>query len=180
MSDHFTKISRFLSYVLRHRPDEVGLTLDEGGWVGVDELLAACAARGRRISRADLEYVVANNDKRRFAFDDDRARIRASQGHSVEVDLGYEPADPPALLYHGTAERFLVSIMRGGLVRGSRHHVHLSPDPATAREVGTRHGRPLVLEVRSGDMARAGVTFYLAANGVWLTDRVPPEYLREL
>ena len=180
MSEHYTRISRYLSYVLRHRPDELGLQLDDGGWIDVDVLLAACAANGRRITNDDLAWVVAHNDKGRFAFDGGRLRIRATQGHSVPVELGYEPAEPPELLFHGTAERFLESIRREGLVRGSRHHVHLSADAGTAKEVGTRHGRPAVLEVRAGDMARVGHVFFLATNGVWLTDAVPSDFLREI
>jgi putative RNA 2'-phosphotransferase len=144
MPDDLTRTSKFLSYVLRHRPDEM-----------------------------------ATNNKARFAVSDDGLRIRASQGHSIDVDLAYEPAAPPDLLYHGTATRFLESIREKGLVRGARHHVHLSADAETARAVGARHGKPLVLAIRSGDMAREGVRFYVSANGVWLTDAVPYEYIDE-
>ena len=169
--------SKFLSLVLRHRPDLAGITLDAAGWVDVDELLAGCERAGRAITRAQLEEIVATNDKKRFEFDDDHARIRASQGHSVEVDLGYEPADPPAILFHGTAERNLESIRRHGLLRGRRHHVHLSADEATAAAVGRRYGTPVVLTVDAARMAADGLAFFLSTNAVWLTAHVPPEYL---
>jgi putative RNA 2'-phosphotransferase len=164
---------------LRHRPDEIGIALDEQGWVAIDELLVACAAHGRPIAREELEAVVATSDKRRFAVSDDGLRIRASQGHSVEVDLGYAPAEPPERLYHGTATRNLASIRAEGLNKGSRHHVHLSSDDATARSVGARYGKPIVLTIRAGEMARDGFPFYLSANGVWLTDHVPVRYVDE-
>lgn len=171
-------LSKFLSYALRHRPDRVGLTLDDGGWALVDNLLEACRRHGHPISRDELEDVVATNEKKRFSFSDDGRRIRANQGHSVPVELGLEPVEPPELLYHGTVARFLDSIRQEGLTRGKRHHVHLSPDEATARRVGQRRGRPVILVVESGRMHRDGREFLLSANGVWLTDWVPPEYLR--
>jgi putative RNA 2'-phosphotransferase len=179
MDKRHTRISKFLSYVLRHRPDEIGVQLDAQGWISIEELLAACTLRGRPITRDDLDYVVANNNKSRFALSEDGLRIRASQGHSVEIDLGYETAAPPEVLYHGTATRFMESIRRSGLIKGNRHHVHLSAEAATAREVGRRHGAPVVLRVRAGEMARAGVEFFVSANGVWLTDSVPYSYIDE-
>lgn len=169
--------SKFLSLVLRHQPEEIGIALDEAGWVSVEELLAACGRRGVHLTRAELEEVVATNDKKRFAFSEDGARIRASQGHSVPVELGYAPAVPPETLYHGTGAQSVASIREQGLLPRSRQHVHLSPDHATAVKVGQRHGRPVVLEVRAGEMHRAGHVFHLSANGVWLTERVPAEYL---
>jgi putative RNA 2'-phosphotransferase len=144
----------------------------------VEELLVACARRGRLISRDDLEEIVARNDKRRFVIRE--GRIRANQGHSIEVNLGIEPLEPPEFLYHGTAERALDSIRRGGLVRMKRHHVHLSSDYATAHRVGSRHGKPVVLRVRAAEMHADGREFYLSENGVWLTDAVPPEYLEKV
>lgn len=174
-----THLSKFLSYVLRHRPDHLGLELDRGGWGAIDELLTASAAQGRVISRAELDQVVADNDKQRFAISADGRRIRASQGYSTPVDLGYAPTPPPAMLYHGTALPHLPGIRQHGLVKGRRHHVHLSGDEATARAVGQRHGRGVVLKVCSGEMAHAGFTFYRSANGVWLTDAVPYRYLME-
>ncbi|MHC4405874.1 MAG: RNA 2'-phosphotransferase [Planctomycetota bacterium] len=178
MNRQSIRMSKFLSYVLRHRPESVGLALDEGGWVSVDELLEACRAQGRPISRRELHEVVTTNDKKRFALSPDGLRIRASQGHSVSVELGLEPREPPELLYHGTVERFLDSIRKEGLVRGKRHHVHLSPDEATARRVGKRRGRPVVLVVEAGRMHRDGHTFFRSANGVWLTESVSPEHLQ--
>jgi putative RNA 2'-phosphotransferase len=171
------RVSKRLSFVLRHRPDSIGLTLDEAGWVDVDRLLAALTAHGLPLSREDLDAVVAGNDKQRFAFDGSGTRIRASQGHSVAVHLGYAAVDPPAELFHGTAERFLPSILAEGLLPGRRHAVHLSPDVATARTVGGRRGRPAVLRVAAARLAADGGRFALSANGVWLVDAVPPGYL---
>ena len=171
------KISKFLSLVLRHQPDKIGVTLDKAGWVAVDELLRACQQHSFPITLEELKAVVATSDKKRFAFNEDGMQIRANQGHSVEVELGYQPATPPALLYHGTAERFLVSIRQQGLVKGQRHHVHLSADEATALKVGVRHGKPVVLQVQSGMMHRDGYLFFQSENGVWLTDHVPAAYL---
>ncbi|MBR7835944.1 RNA 2'-phosphotransferase [Actinospica durhamensis] len=171
------KDSKFLALVLRHDPGKVGVELDGAGWVAVDVLLAAAGAHGRRISRAQLDRVVAQNDKKRFEFDEAGARIRASQGHSVPVELGYAPSEPPEVLYHGTATRYLESIFRDGLVPGKRHHVHLSADTATAVKVGTRHGKPAVLTVAAARMRADGHEFYCSTNGVWLTEKVPTGYL---
>ena len=175
--ERLVRVSKFLSLVLRHRPDKVGLKLDGGGWVGVPELLRAVNASGFRLTPDELREVVGKNDKRRFALSEDGGRIRASQGHSVEVELGYEPRRPPGRLYHGTAERFLASIRETGLHRGARHHVHLSPDEATAARVGGRRGRAVVLAVEAGRMWADGFAFYLSENGVWLTERVPASYI---
>ena len=164
--------SKRLSYVLRHHPESAGLTLDGAGWADVDDLLAALG-----LSREELDHVVATNDKRRFAFDETGTRIRASQGHSVGVDLGYPAAAPPAELFHGTVERFLPAILTAGLRPGRRHAVHLSPDPATARTVGARHGRPVVLRVDASGLAAHGTVFTRSANGVWLVDAVPARHL---
>jgi putative RNA 2'-phosphotransferase len=169
--------SKFLSKVLRHAPESVGLRLDEAGWAEVDALLAAAARAGVALDRSTLERVVRENDKGRFALSDDGRRIRASQGHSVPVELGLEPREPPEVLYHGTAERNLESIRREGLRPGRRTHVHLSADEATALAVGRRHGRPVVLRVAAGRMHRAGHAFYRSDNGVWLTAAVPPDGL---
>jgi putative RNA 2'-phosphotransferase len=170
------RISKRMSYALRHRPDAVGITLDEAGWVPVPELLAALG-----IDRDTLLSVVANNDKQRFAIDHDaagRERIRASQGHSVPVDLGLEPVEPPVELFHGTPAENLDSILRHGLKKGRRQHVHLSVDVATARVVGLRR-RPdvVILSIAAAAMAESGFTFYRSANGVWLTDAVPPAFI---
>lgn len=172
------RTSRFLSKHLRHAPAEIGLTLQPGGWVPVDDLLAACQRAGVRLTRELLVEVVASNDKQRFALDDTGERIRANQGHSVEVDLQLEPATPPPVLYHGTAESEVDVILDKGVQKMSRHHVHLSPDVPTAIKVGRRHGKPVVLQVDAAAMHAAGLPFYCSANGVWLVDEVPPQYLR--
>ena len=177
MSDEIVRTSKFLSLILRHKPDTIGLTLDENGWADVDTLIRLAGQRGRRLSRSLLERVVAENDKQRFAFSPDRRRIRASQGHSVEVDLALPPAEPPEFLYHGTASRFVDSIRENGLLPGNRQHVHLSLDVETATKVGSRHGRPVILVVRARELWTTGHAFYLSANNVWLTDSVPVDYL---
>ena len=170
--------SRFLSLVLRHRPEVLGLELGSEGWVSVDDLLRACAADGRALSREELEEIVATNSKQRFAFSEDGLSIRASQGHSVEVELGYEASVPPALLYHGTVAKVLPLILESGLLAMQRQHVHLSADEATAREVGARRGKAIVLHVDTEAMIASGHEFFVSANGVWLTRHVPAEYLR--
>ena len=180
LSGEQVRLSRRLALVLRHRPETAGLTLDANGWVPVADLLAAL-----RITRADLDVVVANNDKSRFvitAGTDGVERIRANQGHSrrVNIDLGLPPAQPPAVLFHGTPCTNLAPILRDGLRPGSRQHVHLSPDVATALVVGRRRSRDVVvLEVAAETMAGAGHVFHRSENGVWLTAEVPPAYLRE-
>jgi putative RNA 2'-phosphotransferase len=171
------RVSKRLSSVLRHHPESVGLQLDHAGWVAVDDLLAALARTGLPLSRADLDTVVATNDKRRFAYDPTGTRIRASQGHSVAVDLGYPPELPPRVLFHGTVERVLPAVLAEGLRPGRRHAVHLSQDVATARAVGARRGRPVVLRVDAAAMAAEGAVFTRSANGVWLTDAVPARHL---
>ncbi|MET8693762.1 RNA 2'-phosphotransferase [Streptomyces bauhiniae] len=177
MDDRRTvKVSKYLSKHLRHQPERIGLTLDPAGWVEIDTLLAAAAAHGFPVTRAELDHVVAVNDKRRFAVEG--GRIRASQGHSVEVALGLPPATPPPYLYHGTVARSLDAIRAEGLRPMNRHDVHLSADRETATRVGARRGRPVVLAVDAGAMHRDGHVFHVSANGVWLTDAVPPRYLR--
>ncbi|MBB4897872.1 RNA 2'-phosphotransferase [Streptomyces griseomycini] len=170
------KVSKYLARHLRHQPEGIGLTLDEGGWVEIDTLIAAAAAHGFRFTREELDHVVAVNDKRRFAVEG--TRIRASQGHSVAVDLGLPPATPPPCLYHGTVARALASIRAEGLRPMSRHDVHLSADRGTATRVGARRGRPVVLSVDAAAMHRDGHVFRVSANGVWLTRAVPVRYLR--
>lgn len=166
-----------MSKYLRHEPQALGLGLGPGGWVPVDALLAASARRGFPISREELDEVVVRNDKQRFAFDRSDAMIRAQQGHSVPVDLGLEPVELPPTLYHGTPERNLPNILRNGLGKMSRHHVHLSPDGRTAAVVGQRRGRPVVLVVDARAMWCDGWKFYRSGNGVWLVEHVPPRYL---
>lgn len=174
--DPIVATSKLLSYVLRHRPDSIELHLDAQGWAEVDTLLACLRAHGKPVDRALLERVVASNDKQRFAFSPDASRIRASQGHSIEVDLGLQPAVPPPVLYHGTASRFLKSILAAGLRAGARRHVHLSADPQTATRVGARHGFPVVLHVDAARMHADGIAFWQSDNGVWLTGDVAPRY----
>jgi putative RNA 2'-phosphotransferase len=171
-------ISKYLSLHLRHRPEALGLTLAKGGWVEVETLLSATARRGFPITREELEEVVADNDKQRFSFDETGEYIRANQGHSKPVDLELEPVEPPSILYHGTAEHNLRVILASGLKRMKRHHVHLSRDIPTATKVGQRHGKPVILVIDSAAMYAKGHLFYCSANGVWLTDEVPAEFLR--
>ncbi|MBC6698221.1 RNA 2'-phosphotransferase [Hymenobacter sp. BT190] len=173
-----TRLSKLLSLVLRHDPAHLGLTLDEQGWVGVDVLLAQAQAHQISLTREALVYIVETSPKQRFRLSDDQQRIRASQGHSVEVALGYAPTVPPAVLYHGTAVRHQEQIMREGLRKMSRQQVHLSADAATARQVGSRHGAPIVLRIDAAHMHADGHTFYRADNGVWLVDEVPAGYLQ--
>ncbi|MER5990230.1 RNA 2'-phosphotransferase [Streptomyces viridosporus] len=170
------KVSQYLSRHLRHQPGRIGLSLDEGGWVEIDTLIAAAAAHGFPFTREELDHVVAVNDKRRFAVEG--SRIRASQGHSVEVDLGLPPAAPPPYLYHGTVARALDAIRAEGLRPMDRHDVHLSADRETATRAGARRGRPVVLSVDAAAMHRDGHVFRVSANGVWLTRAVPARYLR--
>lgn len=171
------RMSKFLSYVLRHQPDAVGLELDRAGWAPVDVLLVRATENGQTISHEQLLEVVETNDKRRCELSVDGAMIRARQGHSVPVQLGYEVVEPPELLYHGTAARNLASIRAEGLSRGKRHHVHLSTDRELMRKVGQRHGRPVLLSVEARRMHEAGYRFYRTGNDVWLTEHVPPEFI---
>jgi len=174
------RVSKYLSLHLRHEPEKLGLELQPGGWVGVETLLDACRRQNCPLTRDELNEVGANNDKKRFAFDDGSTRIRANQMHSVEIDLQREPAVPPDVLYHGTATKSLSSVLKKGLEKMARHHVHLSKTPEEACKVGARHGKPVVLVVDAAAMHRAGILFFVPANGVWLTDEVPPQYLRPL
>lgn len=174
------RLSKYLSRCLRHQPEAIGLTLEPGGWVAVDALLAAAARHGVTLSRAELDEIVGRNNKQRFAFDERGSRIRANQGHSVPVDLQLAPVPPPAVLYHGTSSDALGAILREGLRKMRRHDVHLTDDIATAERVGARHGAAVVLRVDAAAMARDGRQFFRSENGVWLTGSVPPQYLRVL
>ena len=171
------KVSKYLSRHLRHRPERLGLVLQAGGWVPVPDLLAACRRAGVAVTRAELEEVVARNDKRRFSLDEAGDRIRANQGHSVPVDLQLPPAVPPPTLFHGTHERVMDQVLQEGLRPMGRHHVHLSEDVRTATRVGGRRGRPVVLVVQAARMSADGHEFFRTDNGVWLVDAVPPDYL---
>ncbi|GAA2458364.1 RNA 2'-phosphotransferase [Actinomadura vinacea] len=171
------KISKYLSKHLRHQPERIGLTLDPAGWAKVEDLLRATADHRFPITRDELDQVVAANDKQRFAFDDTGEHVRASQGHSIPIDLGLPVTQPPPVLYHGTVARSLPDIRRDGLRPMRRHAVHLSPDKETATRVGSRRGRPVILCVQTARMTAAGHEFRVSANGVWLVDAVPPEFI---
>lgn len=173
-------VSKYLSRHLRHAPADLGLTLEPGGWVAITDLLAATAQNGFPITIDELLTIVTGSDKQRFAIDETGTRIRANQGHSVEVDLELTPSPPPEVLYHGTGAQNRDSILATGLDRRARHHVHLSADIETAVKVGKRHGRPLVFTVAAGTMHTDGYAFFVSANGVWLVDAVPPQYLQIL
>ena len=177
MDRRLVTVSKFLAKHLRHAPEALGLILQPGGWVSVDDLLAASARAGFALSYDELLECVETNDKQRFSFDDTGDLIRANQGHSVAVDLQLELKEPPHVLYHGTVERFLASIMAEGLKKGRRHHVHLSKDVDTARKVGARRGKPVILQVDTGNMHSQGFKFFLSVNGVWLTESVPAVFL---
>lgn len=170
-------VSKFLSLVLRHSPETIGLRLDENGWADVGELIEKCSKNGNSLNMELLEYVVENNDKKRFAFNEDKAKIRASQGHSISVELNLSEAEPSEFLFHGTVDKSLESIQKEGLQKMSRQHVHLSKDRETATKVGSRRGVPQILTVRSGEMFKDGFKFYLSENNVWLTDQVPAKYI---
>ena len=172
------RISKYLSYHLRHRPDLLGLELKSGGWVEVDKLLKASCDRKFPITPTELKTVVAQNDKQRFSFDSTEKLIRANQGHSVAVNLELASLTPPPILYHGTHDKALKSIMQQGLSKMKRHHVHLSCDRATAIEVGKRRGKAVVLEIAAVKMAKSGFKFYRSDNGVWLVDNVPVKYIK--
>ena len=169
--------SKFLSLVLRHKPEEIGIKLDREGWVDIEILLRHLKKAGRAITRSELDTLVATSDKKRFTISQNGRRIRAAQGHSIEIDLGLAPQAPPAELYHGTASASLDDIFAHGLVPQRRRQVHLSPNPETAEKVGRRHGKPVVLRVETAQMHEDGHLFYRADNGVWLTDHVPARYL---
>ncbi|MGN8001334.1 RNA 2'-phosphotransferase [Sphingomonas sp. 22176] len=169
------KLSKLLSYWLRHAPEAGDLTLDDAGWASVESVRTALSREG--VNPALLEQVVADSDKQRFELSADSAYIRARQGHSIDVDLGWAIAMPPETLYHGTVDRFLEAIFADGLKPMARHHVHLSPDVETAARVGERRGAPVLLRVAAGKMARQGAVFRLSSNGVWLAEAVPPEFL---
>lgn len=171
---------KFLSLILRHKPETIGLTLDRQGWADIDSLIAKMRSNGQDITRDGLQQIVDSDAKNRFTISADGAQIRAAQGHSVPVDLGLDPSAPPPILYHGTAARTLEAIARAGLIPGTRRQVHLSPDPEAARAVGLRHGKPRVLVIDAGRMHADGHLFTQADNGVWLTDHVPTPYITGL
>ena len=181
MSRSLTKHSKFLSLILRHKPEIVGLQLDEYGWVNISGLLNALDSNGHSISFELLEQIVQTNNKQRFAFNEEKTKIRANQGHSVSgVDLQFQEIEPPETLYHGTVKKFMASIEELGLKKMNRQYVHLSETLETAMNVGGRRGQPIILHVQSGAMYRNGFKFYRSENGVWLTDSVPWKYLKPI
>jgi putative RNA 2'-phosphotransferase len=177
MNREIIRTSKFLSLILRHEPGRVGLKLDDAGWTSVDDLLCAVNQHGTPLTLEELKHIVATSDKKRFAISDDGNRIRANQGHSIDVDLQYASQMPPEMLYHGTAIQFLDSIRRDGLQRMERHDVHLSAETKLTLQVGGRHGKPVLLTIRAGDMHRAGHEFRVSDNGVWLVKHVPPQFI---
>ena len=174
------RISKFLSMVLRHKPHRIGIQLDENGWADVSSIIAGLGKNGYRVNMSMLEEIVATCDKKRFSFNEDKTKIRANQGHSIDIDLGLDAVQPPHVLYHGTAQSSTKSILKQGLLKRKRHHVHLSLDRETALAVGRRHGIPVILVIDSRAMHQDGYSFYVSDNGVWLTDEVPVRYISEL
>lgn len=180
MSDSLTGTSRFISLILRHRPEVIGITLDEHGWADVDDMIAGINQSGKyKIDRDILDEIVRTDEKQRYSYNEDHTLIRANQGHSIPVDVELEKVEPLEFLYHGTGEKFTASIDKQGLIPKSRLYVHLSPDEETAVKVGRRHGKPVIYLVRAGNMKRDGYAFYRSVNGVWLTKEVPVKYLRK-
>lgn len=178
MNEQLNKISKFLSYILRHQPETIGITLDPDGWVNIDNLIMQANQHTEPLTRELLERVVKTSDKKRFTISDDGLKIRAAQGHSTQqVKIRHVEQMPPDFLYHGTATRFIDSIKKQGLIAGGRHYVHLSGDKKTANKVGERHGKPVVLKVKALQMYQQGFKFYLADNGVWLINAVPNIFL---
>ncbi len=170
-------LSKLLSYILRHKPEEYGIVLYENSYTNVDELITKLNAHNENFSFEILQHIVTTNSKKRFAFNDDLTKIRASQGHSVNVELGYTEQQPPEILYHGTVEKFLLSILKDGLQKMQRHHVHLSAEEITATKVGERRGKPIILEIKSSKMFAVGYKFYLSDNGIWLTEHIPVTFI---
>ena len=179
METNLVKISKLLSFVLRHRPDKMGLSLDKNGWAEVQDLIGKINSHNGHnyLTIEILEEVVRKDDKKRYSFNDNKTKIRASQGHSVQVDLKLEERTPPEFLYHGTAIQFLENIKNQGLKKMRRNHVHLSLDIATAKSVGERHGKPVILRIKSKEMGDNGIKFYLSDNKVWLTDDISPKFI---
>ena len=177
MNRKLVRVSKLLSLILRHKPEKIGLSIDSKGWAKVDELVSKANQAGFSLSDEMLQHVVEHSEKQRFSFSEDRLRIRANYGHSILVDLDFAPSMPPEFLFHGTATRYVNSIKRQGLIPKKRNYVHLSPDQQTATRVGRRHGKPIILAIRAGKMYECGFQFFYSAHGVWLTQRVPVEYI---
>lgn len=177
MKRNLVQLSKLISYILRHKPDSIGLNLDSEGWAIIDDLINKCNASGNSLDKNILIELVKDNDKKRFSISADGHRIRANQGHSIPVNLSLTEQEPPSILYHGTSNRYLSSILKSGLKPQSRHHVHLSTNEITALRVGQRHGEPALLKIESYYMYSEGFKFFITTNSIWLTDHVPPEYL---
>jgi len=175
MSD-LVRMSKFLSLVLRHKPEKIDIELDHNGWANIKELVSKFAIKNPNMTEEVLLQIVAQDEKKRYSISEDGERIRANQGHSIDVDVGFEKRSPPSILYHGTATRFLESINQQGLIKGSRQYVHLSDNRNTAITVGRRHGSPAILRIDAERMAQIGYEFFISENGVWLTEKVPPEF----
>ena len=173
-----SQTSKFIALILRHKPEAIGITLDEHGWANVDELIKGIAKR-QPFDMAMLEEIVATDEKQRYSFNEDKTLIRANQGHSIPVDVELEEKEPPSILYHGTAVKYKASIEEKGLIPKSRLYVHLSADEKTALKVGQRHGKPIIYTINAAQMHKDGYKFYLSKNAIWLTEAVPPEYLSE-
>lgn len=178
MEKQLKQISKFMSLVLRHKPETIGLQLNENGWADVHELIDKMNATGADVTLELINNIVETNDKKRFVFNEDKTMIRANQGHSIDVELNLKEVQPPELLYHGTVEKFVEAIRKDGLKKMERHHVHLSRDMETAVNVGSRRGKPFILTIESAKMYADGHKFYLSENEVWLTDEVPVQYIR--
>ncbi len=176
-----TKLSKYLSLILRHNPGIIGIKISvQGGWADVKQLISGINQAGKfKIDMETLEEIVHTDEKQRYSFNEDKTKIRANQGHSIQVDLGLKEKEPPEFLYHGTAERFIASIYEKGLLPMGRQYVHLSKEEETALKVGKRHGKPYIFRIKAGEMHQQGYLFYLSENGVWLTEHVPPAFLEE-
>ncbi|MGN1411879.1 MAG: RNA 2'-phosphotransferase [Oscillospiraceae bacterium] len=174
------KLGRFISLILRHHPESIGISLDEFGYANVNELITKMNAHGKYIDFQTLKYIVDNNNKKRYSFNEDFSKIRANQGHSIKVNLELTPQIPPNELYHGTASRFLDNILKEGITKQTRQYVHLSKDVETAINVGKRHGKPIVLVIDATQMFQDGIQFYLSKNGVWLCDYIDPKYIKNI
>ncbi len=177
---YHTKLSKFLSLVLRHKPGEIGIELDSNGWTDINTLIEKMNSYGKQIDIETLEVILETNNKNRFSFNEDKSLIRANQGHSIEIDLGYTTKIPPMRLFHGTGAKYVDSIYKTGIKKKNRHHVHLSKDVETALSVGQRHGKPVIFEVLADEMTKEGFKFYESENGVWLTDEIPIRFIREI
>lgn len=180
MAEYNKRTGKFVSYILRHHPERIGITLDEHGWADVQELIDGVNSQDRHeLTKEILDALVASPDKARYSYNEDQTKIRANHGHSVRVDVELQPQTPPDILYHGTGEKYVAAIDEIGLIGKSRLYVHLSETTEVATGVGGRHGKPVVYRVRAGEMAKDGYVFFKSLSGIWLTERVPAQYLEK-